>query len=79
MLSSSQHLHYVRHLTVHVDYRLCFVTDFASLDHCMSCTGCDTDPLNQCQGEVLRYMHCTHTTAHSMTLSSTMTAWLKSL
>ena len=21
--------------------------------------------LNQCQGEVLRYMHCTHTTAHS--------------
>ena len=25
------------------------------------------------------YMHCTHTTAHSMTLSSTMTAWLRSL
>ncbi len=28
---------------------------------------------------VLRYMHCTHTTAHPMTLSSTLTAWLKSL
>ena len=26
-----------------------------------------------------RYMHCTHTTAHSMTLSSTRTDWLKSL
>ena len=23
------------------------------------------------------YMHCTHATAHSMTLSSTLTAWLK--
>jgi len=26
---------------------------------------------------VLRYMHCTHTTAHSMTLSSILAAWLK--
>ena len=38
---------------------------------------CDTDSLNQCQGEVLRYMHCTHTTAHSTVLSSIPTAWLK--
>ena len=37
---------------------------------------CDTDSLNQCQGEVLRYMHCTHTTAHSTVLSSIPTAWL---
>ena len=35
------------------------------IDHCMHVQVCDTDSLNQCQGEVLRYMHCTHTTAHS--------------
>ena len=35
------------------------------VDHCMHVQVCDTDSLNQCQGEVLRYMHCTHTTAHS--------------
>ena len=29
------------------------------------------------RGSAKIYMHCTHTTAHSMTLSSTMTAWLK--
>ena len=34
------------------------------IDHCMHVQVCDTDSLNQCQGEVLRYMHCTHTTAH---------------
>lgn len=64
-------------ITVHVDYRLCFVTGFASLDHCMYCTGCDTDSLNRCQREALRYMHCTHTIAHSTVLSSALTAWLK--
>ena len=42
------------------------------IDHCMHVQVCDTDSLNQCQGEVLRY-----TTAHSMTLSSILTAWLK--
>ena len=47
------------------------------IDHCMHVQVCDTDSLNQCQGEVLRYMHCTNTTAHSMTLSSILTAWLK--
>ena len=31
------------------------------------------------RGSAKTYMHCTHTTAHSMTLSSTLTAWLKSL
>ena len=30
------------------------------------------------RGSAKIYMHCTHTTAHSMTLSSTLTAWLKS-
>ena len=35
------------------------------IDHCMHVQVCDTDSLNQCQGEVLTYMHCTHTTAHS--------------
>ena len=49
------------------------------IDHCMHVQVCDTDSLNQCQGEVLRYMHCTHTTAHSTVLSSILTAWLKSL
>lgn len=57
--------------------RLCFVTGFASLDHCMYCTGCDTDSLNRCQREALRYMQCTHTIAHSTVLSSALTAWLK--
>ena len=47
------------------------------IDHCMHVQVCDTDSLNQCQGEVLRYMHCTHTTAHSTVLSSILTAWLK--
>ncbi len=31
------------------------------------------------RGSAKIHMHCTHTTAHSMTLSSPMTAWLKSL
>ena len=50
----------------------------------------DTDSLNQCQWEVLRYMHCTHTTAHSNdTVKHThclaqrpkpgLSTWLKSL
>ena len=41
-------------------------------DHCMYCTECDTDPLTQFQGEVLRYTCTVPTTAHSMTLSSTV-------
>ena len=62
-----------------VDYRLCLSLTCKHLDHCMHVQVCDTDSLNQCQGEVLRYMHCAHTTAHSTVLSSILTAWLKSL
>ena len=56
-----------------------FITDFASIDHCIYVQICDTESLNQCQGEVQKYMRCTHTTVHSTVLSSILTAWLKSL
>ena len=62
-----------------VDYRLCLSLTGKYIGHCMHVQVCDTDSLNQCQGEVLRFMHCTHTTAHSTVLSSIHTAWLKSL
>ena len=65
--SSATHLHTAPRLIDTVQlFTDCVFHWLASIvDHCMHVQVCDTDSLNQCQGEVLRYMHCTHTTAHS--------------
>ena len=73
-------LHHVWHLTVHVDYRRFFVIDFASfrsLHVLYRLWHWSTESMSR--GSAKINMHCTHTTAHSRTLSSTLTAWLKSL
>ena len=86
--SSATHLHTAPRLidTVQLITDCVFHWLASMIDHCMHVQVCDTDSLNQCQGEVLRYMHCTHTTAHSndtvkhtTQLKPGLSTWLKSL